>query len=106
MRLLTEAFDIVKNTGDCDSGLETAAILKSHLEFLELALILVNLSVNVRQIYCAGCYLPDSACYLPMAVLRAVISVFNLLFLGSILIVKYYKIFVVFCRYPNIYSAF
>ena len=47
MRLLTEAFDVVKNTGDCDSGLETAAILKSHLEFLELALVLGDLAVNI-----------------------------------------------------------
>jgi len=37
-----------------------------------------------------------SARYLPVAVLRAVISVFNLLLLGSIFIVKYYKIFTVF----------
>jgi hypothetical protein len=47
-----------------------------------------------------------SARYLPVAVLRAVISVLNLLFLGSIFIVKYYKIFGIFCRHPNIYSAF
>ena len=58
MKLLTEAFDVVKNTGDCDSGLETAAILKSDLEFLELALVLGNLSVNVGQKTVLECSFP------------------------------------------------
>jgi hypothetical protein len=49
MRSLAKAFDIVKNTGDRDSSLQNGAILKGHLEFLELALVLGDLAVNIRQ---------------------------------------------------------
>jgi hypothetical protein len=66
---------------------------------------LMRIDGGSEMVYYSLCWVL-SARYLPVAVLRAVISVFNLLFLGSIFIVKYYKIFAAFCRYPNIYSAF
>jgi hypothetical protein len=49
MGSLTEAVDIVKNTGNRDSGLEGGAILKSHLEILEVALVLGDLAIDVRK---------------------------------------------------------
>ena len=47
MRSLTKASDSVKSTGDSDSSLKNGAILKGHLEFLELALVLGDLAVNI-----------------------------------------------------------
>ena len=47
-----------------------------------------------------------SACYLPVAVPRAVIFVFNQLLLDSISNVKYYNLFGALYRHPTIYSAF
>ena len=47
MRSLTKASDSVKSTGDSDSSLKNGAILKGNLEFLELALVLGDLAVNI-----------------------------------------------------------
>jgi hypothetical protein len=56
MRSLTETIEIVENAGDGDpglengdSGLKTGALLKSHLEFFELVLVLFDLAINIRH---------------------------------------------------------
>ena len=56
MRSPTKAVEIVKNAGDGDPGLKNGvsdlkngAILKSHLEFFEPVLVLLDLAINIRH---------------------------------------------------------
>ena len=49
MRSLTKTIEIVENAGDSDPCLKNGAILKSHLEFFELVLVLFDLAVNIRH---------------------------------------------------------
>jgi hypothetical protein len=49
MRSLTQSIEIVENAGDCDSGPKNGAILKTHLEFFELVLVLIDLAINIRH---------------------------------------------------------
>jgi hypothetical protein len=45
----TKAVEIVENAGDGDPGLKNGAILKSHLEFFEPVLVLLDLAINIRH---------------------------------------------------------
>jgi hypothetical protein len=49
MRSLTKTIEIVENAGDGDPGMKDGAILKSHLEFLELVLVLFDPAINIRH---------------------------------------------------------
>jgi hypothetical protein len=49
MRSLTKTIEIVENAGDSDPGMKNGAILKSHLEFFELVLVLFDLAINIRH---------------------------------------------------------
>ena len=49
MRSPTKAVEIVENAGDSDAGLKNGAILKSHLEFFEPVLVLLDLAINIRH---------------------------------------------------------
>jgi hypothetical protein len=49
MRSPTKAVKIVENAGDGDPGLKNGAILKSHLEFFEPVLVLLDLAINIRD---------------------------------------------------------
>ena len=49
MRFLTKTIKIVENVGDSDPGLKNGTILKSHLEFFELVLVLFDLAINIRH---------------------------------------------------------
>jgi len=49
MRSPTKVVKIVENAGDGDPGLKNGAILKSHLEFFEPVLVLLDGAVNIRH---------------------------------------------------------
>ena len=49
MWLLTKIIEIVKNAEDGDPSVKNGAILKSHLEFFELVLVLFHLAISIRQ---------------------------------------------------------
>ena len=49
MRFLTKIIEIVKNAGDGDPSVKNGAILKSHLEFFELVLVLFHLAISIRH---------------------------------------------------------
>jgi hypothetical protein len=49
MRSLTKTIEVVKNAGDGDPSVKNGAILKSHLEFFELVLVLFHLAISIRH---------------------------------------------------------
>ena len=49
LRLLTEAFNVVKKVRNSDSGLDMDSIMKSHLELFELVLVFSDLAINLQH---------------------------------------------------------